>query len=47
MSAMGTVERKGDIPNLSFKQLTNSTPRCPHCGARNPHGTACQNKPKK
>jgi len=21
-------------------------PRCPFCGARNPHGTACQNKPK-
>jgi hypothetical protein len=22
-------------------------PRCPHCGARNPHGTACQApKPK-
>jgi hypothetical protein len=24
----------------------DKTPRCPYCGARNPHGTACQNKPK-
>jgi len=22
----------------------DKTPRCPHCGARNPHGTACQAK---
>jgi hypothetical protein len=27
--------------------MTDRTPRCPHCGARNPHGTACQvPKPK-
>jgi hypothetical protein len=24
----------------------DNTPRCPHCGARNPHGTACQAKPR-
>jgi hypothetical protein len=26
----------------------DTTPRCPVCGARNPHGTPCQaQKPKK
>lgn len=24
----------------------DNTPRCPYCGARNPHGTACQAKPQ-
>lgn len=46
MSWMAIVERKGDIPNLPFNQLTGRTPRCPVCGAPNPHGTPCQ-APKK
>jgi hypothetical protein len=25
--------------------MNDTTPRCPDCGARNPHGTPCQ-KPK-
>lgn len=25
----------------------DNTPRCPHYGARNPHGTACQANPKR
>lgn len=29
---------------LAGEDLKRQMPRCPNCGARNPHGTACQKK---
>lgn len=34
-------------PSLLEAMETPTTPRGPICGARNPHGTPCQAKPKK